>query len=218
MAVRSTGGLTMPAVPAAPVRAKIRPSQMEPGKDTDNALLLQAGSGDREAFARLYDRLSGPLYSLALQMLNNDAQEAEDALMEGMTYLWTKAPTFDPARSAAFTWCVMLFRSRVLDRLRKRALRTRTLEQAIDATGSVPAALPDSGDSLILKEQCEMVQRAVASLPAEQAELLRQAFFKGKTHHELAEQTGKPLGTVKTLIRRALIELRGLLRKEGYEP
>jgi len=201
---------------AGSARFPVLMTDFNSGKELDNALLLQVATGDRNAFARLYDRLSGPLYSMALNMLD-DRQEAEDALQEGMAQLWVKAPQFDPQRSAAFTWCVMLFRSRLVDRLRKRSSRKRTLERATLSTALDPDEPPVASELTDLRERCELVHRALESLDADQSRLLRLAFLDGCTHNELAEATGKPLGTVKTIIRRALLELRRRLNQEDYQ-
>lgn len=184
--------------------------------DSDNALLQRVAMGDHAAFAQFYDRVSGPLYSLALRMLS-DEQDAKDALQEGMEELWRKAPNFDPTRSAAFTWSVMIFRSRLLDRLRSRASKGRLLEKV--TAQAEPISMDDhtSLQSLTRSEDCSLVRRLLSALREEQQELLRHAFFSGWTQQEIADNTGRPLGTVKTTIRRALIELRERLNQEGYE-
>jgi RNA polymerase sigma-70 factor, ECF subfamily len=185
--------------------------------EADNALLLRVATGDTAAFATFYDRMAGPLYSLGLRMLGSE-EEARDALQEGMECLWRKAPTFDPTRSAAFTWSVMLFRSRVLDRMRRTHSHARRV-QAITAE-----APPESHDdstavqALVRSEDCLAVRRALSSLKPEQSQLLRLAFFTGLSQSEIAEHTQRPLGTVKSTIRRALLELRERLTQEGYQP
>lgn len=185
--------------------------------EADNALLMQVAGGDHDAFARFYDRVSGPLYSMALRMLNNNEQDARDALQEGMEEIWRKAPTFDSARSSAFTWAVMIFRSRLVDRVRRSASRGRMMEKAADLAAESAADDETALRSLARREDCSLVRRVLSALKEEQQELLRQAFFSGCTQQEIAEQTGRPLGTVKTVIRRSLIELRERLTREGYE-
>lgn len=192
-------------------------SEHDNNPEADNALLLRVAVGDQTAFAQFYDRVSGPLYSMALRMLSNE-QEAQDALQEGMEHLWRKAPTFDSTRAAAFTWAVMLFRSKLVDRVRRSATQSRTLEKV--TTQMDPDDYDDATAlvSLARREDCHIVRRVMTTLKEEQQELLNHAFFSGLTQQEIADQTGKPLGTVKTVIRRALIELRDRLSKEGYQP
>ena len=154
---------------------------------------------------------------MALKMLGNE-QEAQDALLEGMEHLWTKAPTFDSTKAAAFSWAVMLFRARLIDRVRRKASQNRMLEKVTEHTQAEAKDDASAVDSLARQEDCSIVRRVLSSLKNEQRELLHHAFFSGLTQQEIAENTGRPLGTVKTVIRRALIELRERLTREGYEP
>lgn len=190
-------------------------SPVTPNETSDNALLERTGCGDREAFAKLYDRLSTPLYSLAVQLLG-DPTEAEDAFLEGMEEIWKKAGRFDPTRASAFTWSVMIFRSRVIDRVRKRSSRERTREKAkVEAETMRQGASEPVGAAS--REEWQLVREAVDSLEPGKAELLRWSFFDGMTHQEIADRSGRPLGTVKTTIRRALLELRGMVLGKGVE-
>lgn len=187
--------------------------------ESDNELLERAGRNDRAAFERFYDRFSTPLYSLAVQMLG-DATEAEDALLEGMETIWRKAPTFDPSLASAFTWSVMIFRSRVVDRARRRSSRNRTKEGAREEKLSQLGPLGEVSDEAELparREEWQLVRDAVDSLDEAQSTLLKWSFFDGMTHQEIAEKSGRPLGTIKTTIRRSLIELRARVTGKGME-
>lgn len=184
--------------------------------DDDNALLERVAGGDHAAFAQFYDRVAGPLYGMALRMLGNE-QEAQDALQEGMEHLWQKAATFDRSRAAAFSWAVMLFRSRLIDRVRRKATQARMIENVTAQSYAAESDDRTALDSLTRRENCGLVRDAMKSLRDEQRELLHLAFFSGLTQQEIADQTGRPLGTVKTTIRRALLELRERLKREGFE-
>ncbi|MBL9115804.1 MAG: sigma-70 family RNA polymerase sigma factor [Verrucomicrobiaceae bacterium] len=189
---------------------------VHPPPDQDLLLLTQVAGGDHAAFTSYYQRVSGPLYSMALRMLNGNEQEARDALQEGMEEIWRKAPTFDPARSSPFTWSVMIFRSRLVDRVRRLASRGRVMEEV----AKEPEPVADEHhalQALTRREDCTLVRRVLAALKSEQQDLLNLAFFSGHTQQEIAERTGRPLGTVKTTIRRALMELKDRLIREGYE-
>ena len=185
--------------------------------EADNALLQCVAKGDHAAFAEFYDRVSGPLYSMALRMLGTE-HEAQDALQEGMEHLWRKAPTFDSTRASAFSWSVMLFRGRLVDRVRRCATQQRVIEKVTAQTDPEDHDDATALASLARREDCLIVRRVMETLRGEQQELLRHSFFTGLTQQEIADNTGKPLGTVKTLIRRALIELRDRLTREGYQP
>src|SRR5882724_4702917 len=92
----------------------------------DREMILRVGRGDQAAFSALYDRLSGPLSSLALKILG-DASDAQDALQEVFVQMWSRARTYDPEKSSVFSWAVLLTRSRAIDRLRARDRRLRVV-------------------------------------------------------------------------------------------
>jgi RNA polymerase sigma-70 factor, ECF subfamily len=182
-------------------------------READSALLRQIAGGDQDAFARLYDRFSRPLYSVALRILN-DAAEAEDIVHDVFVSLWTKAGDFEATRGSPFGWLVALTRNRAIDRVRTRKRRGELLEQ------SAPGDLgynenrqqdSDSASDLWLKEKAAAVRTAVAELSAEQRSALELAFFSGLTQQEIAAKLQEPLGTVKARIRRGLLKLRDSL-------
>src|SRR6478672_6638989 len=92
----------------------------------DQEMIARIGRRDQGAFSALYDRLSGPLYSLAMKMLG-DASDAQDALQEVFVQIWSRASTYDPEKSSVFSWAVLLTRSRAIDRLRARDRRLRVV-------------------------------------------------------------------------------------------
>lgn len=179
----------------------------------DARLLKLAAAGDQSALGELYDRWVRPLNSLSLQILRDPA-EAEDVLHDVFVTLWEKSAGFDPSRGNAFAWAATLTRNRSIDRLRSRTRRSELLSAAApadlgyDASGDSHA---DSADHLWLKEKSAAVRRALESLPADQGEALRLAYFGGLTQQEIARKLSQPLGTVKARIRRGLLKLRDAL-------
>src|SRR5437762_3326484 len=97
----------------------------------DREMIARIGRGDQSAFDALYDRLSGPLYSLAMRMLG-DAGDAQDALQDVFLQIWSRAGTYDPEQSSVFSWSVLLTRSRVIDRLRARGRHLRVIVASTD--------------------------------------------------------------------------------------
>ncbi len=185
---------------------------MTPETSSEEFLLQRAGRGDMRAFDQLYDRMSPRLYGLLRQMLN-DEKEAEDVMQDGFVYLWEHASAYDPQRSKAFTWAVMIFRNKAIDRMRLIGRRNRVvdaavLEQAVMGETSVSGVDAEVSSH----ERTNEVRRALAELPTEQRRMIECAFLKGLTHHIIAESLELPLGTVKTHIRRGLLKLRDLLK------
>jgi RNA polymerase sigma-70 factor (ECF subfamily) len=167
--------------------------------ETDQDLIAQVAAGDREAFARLYDRYAPRVLGLILKIVRNRT-DADDVLQEAFLQIWAKAASFDPGRSAPDVWIFLIGRSRALDRLRRLSAAPREgLER------SAPDA-PDRGLERV--EEAHQVQSALGHLPAEQREPIRLAFYHGLTHEQIARQLNVPLGTIKTRIRLGMGRLR----------
>lgn len=179
--------------------------------ESDEAILGRVGRGDEAAFSDLYDRFSGRLFGLIRQMIG-DEKEAEDVLQEGFVYLWQHAAQYDRTKSKAFTWAVMIFRNKAIDRLRARGRRERLDERAATELPLLSGTAPGADEAAESSDRSQIVRRALLSLPDEQRRLIEFAFLKGLTHHSIAESLGIPLGTVKTSIRRGLLKLRDLLK------
>ena len=180
----------------------------------DREMIERIGRGDQSAFSALYDRLSRPLYSLALRMLG-DAGDAQDALQDVFLQIWSRAATYNPEQSTVFSWTVLLTRSRVIDRLRARKRRLRVVDSATgdeDADVADASTIESAADTADKNDEAARVRSVLNNLPSEQREAIELAFFGHLTHHEIAARLGEPLGTIKARIRRGLLKLRERLR------
>lgn len=157
-------------------------------------------AGDQPAMAALYDRYSGIVYATALRVLGETAA-AEDVLQEIFMQLWRNPSAFDSSRGNLAAWLGVIARHRAIDVLRKRRPQT-DLEDVVIAS-SYDLGLEAERNAMVAK-----VRSGLAEISPEQRRSLEMAFFQGLTHSEIAEKTGEPLGTVKTRIRSALIQLR----------
>ncbi len=185
-----------------------------PDQPDDGTLLKSIAGRDKAALRSLYERHSPILFSLALRILGN-RPDAEDVLQEVFIQVWNTAGSYDEKRAKPVSWLILLTRSRAIDRLRSRQTRMR-------ATEAAGAAKPDDPPTPIQQasasEARALVRRAVDLLPAEQRLLVELAYFGGLTQSEIAARLGQPLGTVKTRMRAAMLQLReqlaGVLREE----
>jgi RNA polymerase sigma-70 factor (ECF subfamily) len=191
------------------------PGSTPPSEDrerVDAQLLERVAGGDREAFAQIYARFSGPLYGTALRILQ-DAAEAQDVVHDGFLAIWNKASTYETSRGTAFSWALTMVRNRAIDRLRMRRRRQELLADAAtaDTEHLSTDAGPSGGEAAASQDEAQVVRAAVASLPREQQRALELAFFSGLTQEQIATKLREPLGTVKARIRRGLIKLRSTL-------
>ena len=162
-----------------------------------------AGSGDREAFASLFQYFAPRVKAYLLRLGAQDGM-AEELMQETMLTIWRRAATFDRSRSSVSTWLFTIARNRRIDMLRKE----RRPEFDPNDPALVPAESVTQDDHVEAQQRDERLRAAVETLPAEQAELIQQAFFADKSHREIAAESGLPLGTVKSRIRLALARLR----------
>ncbi|MEO7067248.1 MAG: sigma-70 family RNA polymerase sigma factor [Rhodanobacter sp.] len=176
-------------------------------RDELNQLLLETGHNDQRAFAELYKRTSSKLFGVCLRMLR-DRSEAEEVLQETYTTVWRRAATFDTAKASAITWLVTLSRNKAIDRLRQHREEQlddpAQFEQLVDDQPT-PAGNAETGQAH------QRLQRCLDELEPQQQSSVREAFFTGATYNELATRCKVPLGTMKSWIRRSLMQLRTCL-------
>lgn len=172
------------------------------GNDEFVALVdLIRSKQDRAAFAKLFRHFAPRVKAFLIKSGANEGL-AEECTQEVMATLWTKAHLFDPSRASVSTWVFTIARNRKID-----AFRRQRRPEPEDLTWG-PEAEPDQADVMALRQESEKLAEAVASLPEKQRELIQKAYFGDLSHSEIAEQTGLPLGTIKSRIRLALERLR----------
>ena len=169
--------------------------------DDETTLVIRLLQGDETALQDLYERLSRQVFSLALQMLNN-RQDAEEVLQDTFVKLTTHN-SFNPSYGSARAYIYTIARNECLMRLRTKGSRPQLSNIDIHEN-PLEAELNDIDTALTVKQ-------ALAKLETLDAKHLKASFYWGYTHDELSQQTGLPLGTVKSRLRRALLRLRDLL-------
>jgi RNA polymerase sigma-70 factor (ECF subfamily) len=168
-------------------------------------LIKQVSLADRAAFSQLYDLTSAKLFAVIVRIVR-DGEEAEDALQDCYANLWRRAKTFDQSRARAAGWLVMIARNAAIDRLRRRR-PTQPLDPVHDPVDESPT--PEARTSQT--QDARRLHACLEQLTEAESGLVRRAFFGGDSYSEVAEATGRPLGTVKSVIRRALSKLRRCL-------
>ena len=188
---------------------------MGTGSDNDNTkgmsnwdvMLVRVGRDrDRAAFAALFEYFAPRIKSFLLR-LGTDMSLCEEIAQEAMIMVWRRAETYNPSQSGASTWIFTIARNKRIDRLRRE---NRPLPDLAD-----PAFAPEpveTGEKTIFRQQEEeKIRHALKNLPDEQAKMIFSAYYEEKSHREIADESGVPLGTVKSRIRLALNRLRAHL-------
>jgi RNA polymerase sigma-70 factor, ECF subfamily len=164
-------------------------------------------AGEASAIKDCMNRYGGLVWSLA-RRLSESAADAEDATQEIFVELWKYAHRFDASAGSEEAFVATIARRRLIDRLRSRKRRPVTEEfdeRLMDYAGVEQPALA------FASAEIAMAERALAQLDPGQRQMLLMGIVEGMTHSEIASATGKPLGTVKTQMRRGLIKVRALI-------
>ena len=172
-------------------------------------LLARCALRDQRAFATLYEFSSAKLFAVAVRITRR-RDWAEEVLQEAFVNIWNHAAGYNPAKSAPMTWMTAIVRNRALDWLR----RPREVEIAgehEELMGSIPDESPGPEELLRRTLEAGDLAECMKALTEQQQRSITLAFFYGLSHGELAEQMRKPLGTVKTWIRRGLDRLKDCL-------
>jgi RNA polymerase sigma-70 factor, ECF subfamily len=168
-----------------------------------------AAHKDKVAYGQLFSYY-GPRVKAYLLRLGAEDALAEELAQEVMVIVWRKAELFDRTQASVSTWLFRIARNKRIDAIR----RTKKPELDPNDPLLLPSA-PMSPDNLMSSAQRDqLVRDAMVDLPAEQKLLLQQAFYEGLSHREIADQTGTPLGTVKSRLRLAFLKLRAKLEPD----
>ena len=160
---------------------------------------------DQSAFAELFAHFAPRVKAFLMKSGANDTL-AEEIAQEVMATLWHKAHMFDPSRASVATWIFTIARNRKID-----AFRKQRRPEPEDLTWG-PEAEPDQEDVLALQQETDKLAQALSELPEKQRELIERAYYGDLSHSEIADETGLPLGTIKSRIRLALERLRHAMK------
>ena len=170
--------------------------------------MLALKERDNQAFSFLYDHYAGALYSIIKQVVTDRPELADDVLQEVFINIWRKIDTYDQSKGRLFTWMLNIARNASIDLLRSKGYQNSQKNQELPDIvykGAANQATLQPVDGIGLKKMLE-------KLRPEQRVLVELAYFKGFTHDEIAQMEHIPLGTVKTRIRNALLQLREYLK------
>jgi RNA polymerase sigma-70 factor (ECF subfamily) len=167
-----------------------------------SALVNRCAHGDAHALRRIYLLQAPRLKGVALRITRSPSL-AEDVLHDVFLKLWREAGRFDPARGPASAWLVLMTRFRAMELVR-RGGRERTVETMPEQQDESP----DPFAQAVGQAQNRRLQDCLATLPAPARRAITAAFVEGLTHAEISQLHNMPLGSVKSLIRRSLRDLR----------
>ncbi|WP_228550538.1 sigma-70 family RNA polymerase sigma factor [Endozoicomonas sp. OPT23] len=152
----------------------------------------------RSQFLVIYDFFAPRLKSYLI-MRGAESSLAEELVQEAMLSVWRRCDSFDPEKATASTWIFTIARNLWIDHLRKfKPDRLSSLDCYEDISEPVETEFTDS----------HKLKQLIKNLPCQQAQLIHQVYFSGKTHREIADEMAIPLGSVKSGLRLAFEKLR----------
>ncbi len=174
------------------------------GTLSNEALLSLVAAGDRDAFQALYRATAPTLNAICLSVLR-DRAIAQDVLQEAYVRVWERARTFDASRGTAIAWLVTIARNLAISEIRRRKTAPVAMEEVTESdliTGERPA------DAAVASPR---LMGCLERLNEDQRQAVVLAYVHGFTHQELAQRFERPTGTVKSWVRRGLIDLKECL-------
>ena len=171
-------------------------------------LLAATARKDPAAFAELYDATKRKLFGIALTVLRR-RDLAEDVTQEAFIRIWRNAASFDPARGMPITWMATIVRNLAID-----VKRSPAAEPTDDAELTV---IPFTGRSALeeleANDDHRRLREAMQSLDPMRRKLVIAAYINGESREELAARFGAPVNTIKTWLRRAVLDMRATIEE-----
>ncbi|MCW3116543.1 MAG: sigma-70 family polymerase sigma factor [Chitinophagaceae bacterium] len=170
-------------------------------------LVTQLQHRNNQAFTYLYDNYSKALYGVISQIVP-DRESADDILQEVFINIWRKIETYDISKGRLFTWMLNIARNAAIDKIRSKSYRNELKNQAL------PDDVSMLGDQFVKSKADETgLKKVLGKLKKEQRELIELSYFQGFTQEEISKGLNIPLGTVKTRMRSALLQLRSMIEQ-----
>lgn len=162
---------------------------------------------DEKAFSYLYDNYSSALYGIVNSIVK-EKESANDVLQEVFVNIWKKISSYDAQKGRLFTWMLNIARNAAIDKIRSKEYKDGLKNQSFPETAEISIR-----DSIITPVTNDVgLKKILGKLKDEQRVLIDLSYFQGFTHEEIAKVMNIPLGTVKTRIRSALIQLRNMIQ------
>jgi RNA polymerase sigma-70 factor (ECF subfamily) len=173
-------------------------------------LIAAVAKGDEAAFERLYAATRAKLFGVVLRILRRQ-DLAEEVIQEAYVKIWNSAGQFNPGVASPITWMASIARNRAIDVVRKRT------EASIEEEPAAMEVAADTPDPLARREMTEELKRlleCVGRLEPDRQKLVLLAYYNGWSREQLAAKFETPVNTVKTWLRRSMMDIRACLGLE----
>ncbi len=169
-----------------------------------SSLLVACASGDEAAFGRLYELTARKMFGVALTILRR-SDLAEEVIQEAYIRIWRKAGQYDPSLSSPITWMVTIVRNLAIDTRRRKVIDYGGDDDGVLST--LPSLQESALENIEASEQRGLAFAALKALDPFQRTLIVAAYVRGESREQLAARFGRPVSTIKTWLRRALLQV-----------
>lgn len=169
--------------------------------------LARAGQGDRTALREIYHLTSAKLFGVCLRICQ-EREAAEDVLQDVYVKVWARAGRFDASRASPITWLCTIARNAAIDW--RRAVRAPAMLDE-SAAAEVADTRPLATDVIDASQSRAQIFACLDALDERPRTAIRAAFFDGLSYPQLAAQMAVPLGTMKSWVRRGLLQLKACI-------
>jgi RNA polymerase sigma factor (sigma-70 family) len=159
------------------------------------------------AYEHLYDNYSAALYGV-IHRIVLDEETASDVLQEAFVKIWNGIKSYDPTKGKLFTWMLNICRNMAIDKTRSKDFNNSQKNQSTEIVVNQMGRLKTEN---IKPDQIGLME-LVDKLDPNEKLLIDLMYFKGYTQAEIAEEYNIPLGTVKTRLRSATMNLRKVFK------
>ena len=179
--------------------------------ESDEALMARVAAGDQGAFGQLVERHLPRAYAIARRVLRQQA-DAEDAVQEACTRLWTHAYQWQAERSSFSTWFYRIVVNASLDHARRHSSR-HEIADAETLLAELPDPHADLANAHRQTSEAAALHHAVQRLPAQQRMAVVLCYIEEHSNPQAAQLMGLHLKALEGLLGRARKQLRGWLAR-----
>jgi RNA polymerase sigma-70 factor, ECF subfamily len=170
-------------------------------------LLEAVAKGYTPAFEQLYSATRAKLYGVLLRILGRP-ELAEEVMQETYLKVWSMAGKFDPTQASPITWMVAIARNRAIDIVRKKGeVSIEEQPEALEVASDAPAPLARRE----MTEELKRLLSCLGKLDPEKQRIVLLAYYSGWSREQLSKKLNIPVNTIKTWLRRSLLEIRECL-------
>jgi RNA polymerase sigma-70 factor, ECF subfamily len=176
----------------------------------EDALVSLLQSKDERGFSILYDNYSSALYGVILKIVRSE-EIAADVMQDAFVKIWKNIEGYNRSKGTLFTWILNIARNTAIDRIRSQEFQNSQKNQDLETSIN----FIDNQGSNQFDVDAIGIRKVVESLRPEHQQMIDLLYFQGYTQAEVSEEFGIPLGTVKTRVKAAVVQLRQYFLQAG---